>query len=250
MNSSWRRRPAPTAIPRTLPERPTRGMVSSVPASTARTEMPVVPENGRCRSHWMSPSDAASANRPSPALRYTATLGTPSSPATVSTRRAAAAPESVSWRRSELPSITWPSSSLRTASACFTNAISSPIAAESSTHTTVVVTDTGASSAAKARHSATATTGAHASDHQRRCVSPIQTKISVTMLDVDMTPSTVRDERELISAATTMATASSGSTSVERVPQRRQGRNGMTAATRVAAIPARKIGSVVPPFAV
>ena len=130
-----------------------------------------------------------------------------------------------------------------------TNAISSPMAADRRTHTTVVVTETGAASAANARQSAAATTGAHARGHHRRCVRPIQTKISVTMLEVDMTPSTVRDERELISAATTMPTARSGSTSVARIPHLRHGSSGMITATRIAAIPARKIGAVDPPLA-
>ena len=127
MNSSWRRRPAPTTRPRTLPDRPTSGITSSTPASTALTDKPVAVENGRRLGH-ATHRRAERGNSPSPLFEVDRDIRDAEQPdhRVGQPRRRAEASRFHCEARS-LPSITSPSSSLRILSACFTQATSSPM---------------------------------------------------------------------------------------------------------------------------
>ena len=87
-----------------------------------------------------------------------------------------------------------------------------------------------APSASNATESATTHGTANAVGHHRGCVSPIHTKTMLTTAAVVIAPSLVRDPRALISDATVIAIASTGSTIVARGFHRRHGNQGMTAA--------------------
>ena len=115
-------------------------------AVTARIAMPVWSWAGRTAIHGRPPSLATRCSSPSVSGRYAATFGTPRRWTTVRTSRRAAAIESVSERRSLVPSMTSPSSLPRTVSACLTHAMSSPSTAEMPTVMSVVASETGACS--------------------------------------------------------------------------------------------------------